>query len=190
MKPLIYIFSYLIIAHYSPTIYPQVGKDSLCKDIKSYGKSLFEVTKEGWKIMNEDPNTTAERIINDEEYKKNLDEKVNNLIENSDKIENRLRTNKNQNNKTNELNENYNYDQKWFVILGSFNSKDYENVEKRAEYVNSLGYNAQILNTDNYSNLRGGLLIVALGPYGIDTAKSLRENLKRFITDAYVKAGW
>ncbi len=78
----------------------------------------------------------------------------------------------------------------WFVILGSFPKNDYDQANKRLQSVRGLGYDASIIDTNNYHGLRGGLWAVVMGPYSQSYAKSLVVQMKSVRSDAYIKSGW
>ncbi len=77
----------------------------------------------------------------------------------------------------------------WFVILGSYPKSQLEKANQRLRYVQSLGYEASIIDTNNYSGLRGGLYSVVLGPYSKTDAQRLLASIKPTIRDAYAKSG-
>lgn len=78
----------------------------------------------------------------------------------------------------------------WFVILGSFPKNDYEKASQRLQSVKGLGYDARIIDTDDYRGLRGGLWAVVMGPYSKSYAKSVAAQVKSVRSDAYAKSGW
>jgi cell division septation protein DedD len=78
----------------------------------------------------------------------------------------------------------------WFVILGSFPKNDYETANQRLQYVRGLGYDASIIDTDNYPGLRDGLWSVVMGPYSKSYAMNVAAQMKSVRSDAYIKSGW
>lgn len=78
----------------------------------------------------------------------------------------------------------------WFVILGSFPKNDYEKAKQRLQNVQGFGYDASIIDTDNYPGLSGGLWVVVMGPYSKSYAKSVAAKMKSARSDAYIKSGW
>lgn len=78
----------------------------------------------------------------------------------------------------------------WFVILGSFPKNNYEKASQRLQSVQGLGYDASIVDTDNYRGLKGGLWAVVMGPYSKANAKSVAAQMKSVRPDAYAKSGW
>ena len=77
-----------------------------------------------------------------------------------------------------------------FVILGSYPKSNYENANQQLQYVKGLGYDAIIIDTDNYPGFRGGLWAVVMGPYAKSDAKSVAAQMKSVRSDVYVKSGW
>lgn len=78
----------------------------------------------------------------------------------------------------------------WFVILGSFPKNNYEDANQRLRSIQGLGYDASIIDTDNYRSLKGGLWAVVMGPFSKSYAKSVAAQLKTVRSDAYAKSGW
>ncbi|HRI02749.1 MAG TPA: SPOR domain-containing protein [Pyrinomonadaceae bacterium] len=77
----------------------------------------------------------------------------------------------------------------WFVILGSYPKSKPDKADQRLRYVKTLGYEASIIDTNNYSGLRGGLFAVVLGPYSKVDAQRVLSSVKPSIRDAYAKSG-
>lgn len=77
----------------------------------------------------------------------------------------------------------------WFVILGSFPKSQSENANQRLRYIQNLGYQASIIDTDDYSGLRDGFYSVVLGPYSKAAAQRSLSSIRTRIRDAYVKSG-
>jgi hypothetical protein len=78
----------------------------------------------------------------------------------------------------------------WFVVLGSYTKYETEKANQRLQYVQSLGYSATIVDTNNYPGFRGGLYSVVVGPYSKSEAKSQLSRMKSSVSDAYIKSGW
>ncbi|MEZ5429414.1 MAG: SPOR domain-containing protein [Pyrinomonadaceae bacterium] len=78
---------------------------------------------------------------------------------------------------------------KWFVILGSYPQSQSGRARERLQYARSKGFNATIINTNNYPNLRNGLFVVVMGPFSKAGAQSTLSRVKPSISDAYVKSG-
>ncbi|MDO9418602.1 caspase family protein [Pararhizobium sp.] len=75
----------------------------------------------------------------------------------------------------------------WFVIVGSYPHADRAKARSRANLMANKGFNAQIIDTDEYSSLRDGLYSVVMGPYKKSTAQKQLSRVKRQIGDAYIK---
>jgi cell division septation protein DedD len=78
----------------------------------------------------------------------------------------------------------------WFVFLSSFPRNNYEKANQRLQYVQGLGYDASLIDTDNYPGLSGGLWAVVMGPYSKSEAKSVAAQMKSVRSDVYIKSGW
>ncbi|MDM8560995.1 SPOR domain-containing protein [Candidatus Parabeggiatoa sp. HSG14] len=82
-------------------------------------------------------------------------------------------------------------DEGWFVILGSYPKARLNEAKKRKDKLQNYGYvGIYIADTDNYPNLRNGLYIVTLGPLQKRDAKRFKNELTRYVSDAYIKSGW
>lgn len=75
----------------------------------------------------------------------------------------------------------------WFVILGSYPRAERYKAEERLDYIKSLGYEAYIVDTNEYSNLRSGLWAVVMGPYQKQHAKVVVANVRPKVHDVYMK---
>ena len=84
--------------------FAQNKSKDLIKDVKDFGKSVYEATKEGYKVLNENPNKNADKLMNDAEYQKNLENKVDNLNNSAERINRRVN---NTSSNLNNNNENY-----------------------------------------------------------------------------------
>jgi cell division septation protein DedD len=78
----------------------------------------------------------------------------------------------------------------YFVVLGSYPKNDYEKANQRLQTVKGLGYDANLIDSDNYSGLRSGLWVVVMGPYSKSYAKSVAAQIKPVRSDVYIKSGW
>jgi hypothetical protein len=78
----------------------------------------------------------------------------------------------------------------WFVVLGSYPKSQPEKSDQRLVYVQGLGYNATVVDTDKYPGFKGGLYSVVIGPYSRSDAQSQLGLVKTSISDAYIKSGW
>jgi len=78
----------------------------------------------------------------------------------------------------------------WFVILGSFPKNERWKADERLQSVRGAGYEATIIDTDNYPGFRSGFWSVVIGPYSKSDARSLLPRMKTVRSDAYIKSGW
>lgn len=78
----------------------------------------------------------------------------------------------------------------YFVVLGSYPRKDYEKAGQRLQSIQGLGYDASLIDSDNYPGLRSGLWVVVIGPYSKSYAKSVAAQIKPLRSDVYIKSGW
>jgi hypothetical protein len=78
----------------------------------------------------------------------------------------------------------------WYVFLGSFTRDEYGKAQERLQYVRGQGYDARIIDTNEYPNLTRGLWAVVLGPYSKPYAEGQAAKVKSVRPDAYVKSGW
>ncbi len=77
----------------------------------------------------------------------------------------------------------------WFVILGSFPHASQQAAVDHRYRLRTDGYDAQIIDTNTYPNLRDGLYAVVLGPFSKATAEAALPNARRAVSDAYIKSG-
>ena len=76
----------------------------------------------------------------------------------------------------------------WLVIAGSYNRADRKAAEQRQSALESAGFDAQIIDSDQYPALSPNLLVVVLGP--VETKESANQILfgvQKMVHDAYVK---
>jgi len=78
---------------------------------------------------------------------------------------------------------------RWFVIMGSYPLSSRGRAVSRQRLVRRRGFDAHIINTNRYSNLRNGLYAVVLGPFDRRTADRNLRQARRVVRDSYVKAG-
>jgi cell division septation protein DedD len=78
----------------------------------------------------------------------------------------------------------------WFVVLGSFTKNDNEKANQRLQYIQGLGYDVRMIETNNYPGLKGDLLAVVVGPYSKSKARNVAAQMKSVLSDAYIKSGW
>ena len=75
----------------------------------------------------------------------------------------------------------------WFVVLGSYPKTERYKANERLSYLKGSGYDAYIVDTDSYPNLKGGLWSVVMGPYSKNYAKEMMDNLRPLVPDIYIK---
>jgi cell division septation protein DedD len=78
----------------------------------------------------------------------------------------------------------------WFIVLGSYPKVESEKANQRLRYVQGLGYQANIVDTDDYPGFRSGLWSIVVGPYSKSDAKGMAAKMKSSISDAYIKSAW
>lgn len=78
----------------------------------------------------------------------------------------------------------------WFVILGSFTKDRRDAAEQKLQAVRATGYEASIIDTDNYPALSPGYWAVVVGPMSDGAAKSTRNQMRSNFPDAYAKSGF
>jgi hypothetical protein len=66
----------ILVAVLSVNQFINAQNKSLWKDVEDFSKSSRKMVKEGVKIIKEDPNSTANRLMNDEKYQKKLNSTV------------------------------------------------------------------------------------------------------------------
>lgn len=79
----------------------------------------------------------------------------------------------------------------WFVILGTFTAENIDGANRRLEQVKAKGFDARVVNTNDYSNFTPNKLAVVMGPYPENLARrwgsKTSESLGIIPT---VKPGW
>jgi cell division septation protein DedD len=78
----------------------------------------------------------------------------------------------------------------WFVVAGSYTRYEADKANQRLSYIRSLGYDANLVDSNNYPGFKGGLNCVVIGPYSKADAKNLLARMKFSVADAYIKSGW
>ncbi len=79
-------------------------------------------------------------------------------------------------------------DVRWFVIFGTFAALDREGANRKLESVKAQGFDARIVDTNEYSNFTPNRLAVVMGPYSEPTAKHIGSQVRFLIPT--VKPGW
>jgi hypothetical protein len=79
---------------------------------------------------------------------------------------------------------------RWFIMIGTYPKTDLNKANERLSFVRYKGYDARLIDTDDYPNMKDGLWAVVLGPYRKDYAQELADKVRAVFPDAYVKSGW
>ena len=77
----------------------------------------------------------------------------------------------------------------WFVILRTFSKSEQVKAKRRLGLIRRFGFGARIVDTDDFPNLRNGLLAVVMGPYSFIEAKNVLSQVRPAVPDAYIKSG-
>ena len=77
----------------------------------------------------------------------------------------------------------------WFVILRTFSKSEQVKANQRLSLIRRSGFDARIVDTDDYPNLRNGLLAVVMGPYSFVAAKNVLNKVRPAVPEAYIKSG-
>lgn len=81
--------------------------------------------------------------------------------------------------------------ERWFVILGTFEKNDTDGANHRLEQVKAKGFEARIVNTDDYSNFAPNKLAIMLGPYSENMARRMGSKASESTgIIPTVKPGW
>ena len=79
----------------------------------------------------------------------------------------------------------------WLVICGSFARTQHEQAQEKLMYLREKGYDARIVDTNQYPNLRKKLWTVVTSSSSRQQAESFRRRtLSEGIRGCYVKSGW
>ena len=79
---------------------------------------------------------------------------------------------------------------KWFIILGSYPKAESNRANERLNFIRQRGYDARIVESDDYPNLKSGLLVVVMGPFARSEAEGIKNKMRSVVPDAYAKSGW
>ena len=85
---------------------------------------------------------------------------------------------------------NSNRTDRWLVILQTFSRHERGKANRRMNLLRGEGFDARVLSTDSYSNLRPGLLVLAMGPFSKRDAERRLVELRSVAPRSYIKAGW
>jgi hypothetical protein len=75
----------------------------------------------------------------------------------------------------------------WGVILGSFQKSETSKARSRLKAARAQGYDAQLINTDDYGRLTPGLYAVVIGAPSRSEALNLAAEAQSIFGDAYAK---
>lgn len=79
---------------------------------------------------------------------------------------------------------------RWLIILQTFSRSERAKANQRMNMLRRQGYDAELMSTDSYSNLRPGLLVLAMGPFSKRAAEQKLGVLRSVAPQSYIKAGW
>ena len=79
---------------------------------------------------------------------------------------------------------------RWLIILQTFSRNERAKANRRMDLLQGQGYDIQVISTDSYSNLRPGLLALAMGPFSKRAAQERLGELRLVAPQSYIKAGW
>lgn len=77
----------------------------------------------------------------------------------------------------------------WFVLAGALPHSDRGEADRRAAQLRQDGLNVEVIDTDDYSNLRDGLFAIVVRSGSKDEAQSKLQKVRSHVQDAYVKKG-
>ena len=80
--------------------------------------------------------------------------------------------------------------ERWLIILQTFSKNERARANRRMNVLQGHGFDTQVISTDSYSNLRPGLLVLAMGPFSKRTAEQRLGELRSVAPNSYIKAGW
>jgi hypothetical protein len=79
---------------------------------------------------------------------------------------------------------------RWLIILQTFSRNERVKANRRMHLLQGQGFDIQVISTDSYSNLRPGLLALAMGPFSRRAAEQRLSELRLVAPQSYIKAGW
>lgn len=79
---------------------------------------------------------------------------------------------------------------RWFVILGTFPKDELNHANERLELVRQEGFDARVVSSDDYPNMKSNQWVVVIGPFTRNQAEELLDKVKPKFKDAYTKSGW
>jgi cell division septation protein DedD len=78
----------------------------------------------------------------------------------------------------------------WLIILSTFSKAERSKADEKMRLFRSLGYDAQLVDTDSYPNLRKGFLAVVIGPHSKSAAEGILNKVRSAAPGSYIKPGW
>lgn len=79
---------------------------------------------------------------------------------------------------------------RWLIILQTFSRNERARANQRKNFLRGQGYDTEVISTNSYSNLRPGLLVLAMGPFSKRAAEQRLGALRSVAPQSYIKAGW
>ena len=79
---------------------------------------------------------------------------------------------------------------RWLIILQTFSRHERARANQKMIHLQRQGYDTAVVSTDSYSNLKPGLLVLAMGPFSKRTAEQRLGELRLVAPQSYIKAGW
>ena len=79
---------------------------------------------------------------------------------------------------------------RWFIVFGTYPKTELSKANERLSFVKYKGYDARLIETDDYPNLKDGTWAVVMGPFRKDYAQEVANKVRSVFSDAYVKSGW
>lgn len=78
----------------------------------------------------------------------------------------------------------------WLIILKTFAKGERSKANEKLDLLRSLGYDAHLVDTDYYPNLKKGFLAVAIGPQTKVAAEHVLHKVRSVAPGSYLKSGW
>jgi hypothetical protein len=79
---------------------------------------------------------------------------------------------------------------RWFIIFGTYPKTERNKANERVSFVKYKGYDARLVDTNEYPNLKDGTWAVVMGPFRKDYAQGVANEVRAVFPDAYIKSGW
>ncbi len=81
-------------------------------------------------------------------------------------------------------------DGRWFVFFGTYPKSDLSKANERLGFVQYKGYDARLIDTDDYPNLKNSSWAVVMGPFRKDRAQEVADKARSIFSDVSIKSGW